>query len=123
MASGQWDRRQHGASTAPAHPQHILSAARRPSLFHQALERQLHPLVPLLGLRGARTLLHPCFERALHAAPHGHAAQAAHAGHALGAPDFPSSSQATMVQDHARSRPATQRAACLDDEGAPDPKR
>ena len=28
-----------------------------------------------------------------------------------------------MVQDHARSRPATQRAACLDDEGAPDPKR
>ena len=28
-----------------------------------------------------------------------------------------------MVQDNARSRPATQRAACIDDEGAPDPKR
>ena len=77
----------------------------------------------LLGRRGARTLLHPCFERALHAAPQGHAAQAAQAAHAFAAPDFPSSSQATIVQDNARSRPATQRAACIGEEGAPDPKR
>ena len=33
------------------------------------LERQLHPLVHLLGMRGSRALLHPCFERALLATP------------------------------------------------------